>query len=399
MTAIDGSWFFSGADIGATLVKRLQEQDIEPYCADLLELFGGKEVEIMYGADGSAVEKIYGTLLMQPKPKANDVIYPQPNNMAFFYIRNSNGSIMALERSRIRSMTAKSINTTVPRLKEVMLFNTAKPNDGKVHYMAQGIIWAPEYIINLTSRENLTIKANAIIKNELEDFENAEVRIISGSPRLNNIAALSLLSPGITLNNFFNTPMRDGMKRLKYDFDENSELSARRKSGMSLTESPVFYDSSISDLFFQPVGKISMKRGDAKFIALGEAEAPFSSLVTWTIQPEQNFDRRWYGPQNTPKPATQAIWDCVVFKNPFDFPISSSTISIYNQGNFTGQAESDWINPKQETTLKVAKAFSIDVSSTDEENTKIAAVAESYNGSSYHKFVNVGTLKLTSFRD
>ncbi|MEG2075665.1 MAG: hypothetical protein RRY34_04095, partial [Victivallaceae bacterium] len=43
VTAIDGSWFFSGADIGATLVKRLQEQDIEPYCADLLELFGGKE--------------------------------------------------------------------------------------------------------------------------------------------------------------------------------------------------------------------------------------------------------------------------------------------------------------------------------------------------------------------
>ena len=51
-----------------------------------------------------------------------------------------------------------------------------------VSYLAHGLAWAPSYRVDISDPKSLQIEMSAVLRNEMADFADAEVSLISGFP-------------------------------------------------------------------------------------------------------------------------------------------------------------------------------------------------------------------------
>ena len=63
--------------------------------------------------------------------------------------------------------------------------------------------WAPSYSVDTTDPADLVVRQKAVIKNELESFEEAEIGLISGFPNIPFAHVTSPLSPRTDWARFF----------------------------------------------------------------------------------------------------------------------------------------------------------------------------------------------------
>ena len=70
-------------------------------------------------------------------------------------------------------------------------------------WRARGLAWAPSYRIDTTDPKSLALEQRAVIRNELADLTEAELRLISGYPSVQFAHVHSPLSPRTTWGTFF----------------------------------------------------------------------------------------------------------------------------------------------------------------------------------------------------
>ena len=79
-----------------------------------------------------------------------------------------------------------------------------EPTEIWISYLTRGITWAPSYRVDLSDAGELRLVQKAVIRNELRDLEDVELALISGFPNVEFSNVTSLLSPGNSMNEFFN---------------------------------------------------------------------------------------------------------------------------------------------------------------------------------------------------
>ena len=90
------------------------------------------------------------------------------------------------------------------------------------------------------------------------------------------------------------------------------------------------------DLHFEPIGKRSLKVGEALSLQLGKAKADYERIVEWTMAAGSN-----------------EMWDVLHFKNPFKFPLTTAPAMVVENGKFNGQRTCFWTNAGEETNLRI----------------------------------------------
>src|SRR5260370_16468454 len=87
------------------------------------------------------------------------------------------------------------------------------------------------------------------------------------------------------------------------------------------------------DLHFESIGKRSLLRDEALSLSVGKAKADYERVVEWTVG-TSTVARRYAGGAEKHK---DEIWDVLLFKNPFQFPMTTAPAMVAAHAPFNVQ--------------------------------------------------------------
>lgn len=419
-------WVESDANVSTRVTRRTVEVPLaEAASADFQEGLAGRDVVIHFSEPGLAPTE--GTVLAIEPPHGSAAWnrrYEQPAGYYWYGAREyghptgatSTGRYLLLrtkdgqsyiDYSKIAYLEAKGKSATVEQRKAVLLFTVGKMKQKNatlsISYLTKGMAWAPSYRVDISDPKTLTLQQSAALKNELEPFENAQVRLISGFPSVRFAHVTSPLSPNTAWAAFFqqlNQRFAVGNAATSNVVSQQARAPGADDpfEGLNLAAMPT---GEGVDLHYQDVGPQTMEEGDSLAMETASGKAAYDRIVEWIVPDTRQANGRYveeYQRQNDPEEYQDAVWDAVRFRNPLDFPMTTAPAMIVADGKFNGQQMSYWVNPGEETTLHVTKSLSVRVRSVEQEvdNRRDEVWV---GGHRHHKATLEGTLTANNHRN
>ena len=301
-----------------------------------------------------------------------------PFGAGFLTIRTEDGDYISVRQddvARIRAVSMSDGKLPVPEktvTEEVQVVKAPKDHRGPVRmrYLSEGITWSPFYRVDLRDNGKLTINASATLLNDLEDFENVEVELISGFPNMVFASSLSALSKGMTFQNFLNnlanpnspSYLRGGVTSnvLSQSVFSNSAPAYDDIQPAGPQPAP-WTTSGMDDMQYKSAGKLAMKKGDVLQLPIASKTADFEYVTTWTAPMEKRFS---FGEGS----GDATLWNCIRFRNPFDFALTTAPYEIEQNGRVLGQSTGTWFGAGDPATVKITKAMAVSASITQAES-------------------------------
>lgn len=307
-------------------------------------------------------------------PEARPSSQPVPQGR--YLIVETQDGVTYVDPSQIAYLEARGADQTVPVKRPVLVFDVRTadkaPATIDVSYLAKGLAWAPSYRLDISDAKALTIAQEAVIRNELEDVEDAEFYLISGFPSVEFAAATSPLSLSTTWSSFFSQLAQ--RPRWQHPAMSNvvSQQAVSSTTPASLTDLAMaaLPTGEGPDLHYQPVGKRTLGEGEALSLRVAVGTAQYDRVVEWLIPDlRDEFGRMvddWRRQQD-PDTYRDSVWDAVRFQNPLSFAMTTAPAMFVANGRFLGQQTSYWTNTGEQAVLHVTKALSIRTSSIEHE--------------------------------
>jgi len=226
-------------------------------------------------------------------------------------------------------------------------------------YLCRGVTWAPAYRLDLLGEKRGKLFFQGVIKNEVLEFRQTEVTLVSGFPAIFYEKTLSPLHRAQSLDIFFNSlnvnrvvGQNVAMQQIAYNFVSDQS---------DITESGAAAQDLDSDLHLRPVGSLDLKAGDAALLELGEMETTLERVVEWTIPESRDREGRYQSNWRNHQPGStpDELWDTLIVSNPFDFPMTTAPFTVYQQGQMISQNLSYWTARGQKARVRSGKALNI----------------------------------------
>ena len=337
-------------------------------------------------------------------PETGNLTVPTAGN--FLVLEAAKGGRQYLDLSSIASVTVDGPFEAVKRKveKPVMIFEVgqAPPNGGRVQvtYLARGIAWAPSYLIDLAGADQLSIRRNAVVRNELIDLKDTELQLISGFPNIEFAHVDSPLWAGSSLAGFFQQLSEGQVSRggpASQQMVMYNSVSTANAGGASLPD--LAEAGGGDDVHFESIGARSLVPGESLSLEIASAKTSCQRVVEWVVpDPRDEYGRyrRSSGSSQEPK-NEDAPWDALKFTNPFKFPLTTGPAMITEGGRFRGQSLSQWVNPGQSTCLRITKALSVDARYAEVEEEQQREMVW-IGGNDFQKTKVKGTMVMRNFR-
>ncbi len=366
--AIHGTYWIESAAPVETLVKS-REVDVpvaEVQPGDLQDDLAGKKVTIHF--KGEKLPPVIGTVAKFKVPKS-EVRHPS----RFLIIETAKGRSY-VEASEIASVEAEGNDGKVKLRRPQLLLTLGATEKAEtkisIRYLARGITWAPSYKIDISDPKSLTLEQHAVVKNELADLTDAEVRLISGYPSVQMSHVDSLLSPRTNMAVFFSELSRTGAREnvqtmVGNAMQQNSQFNASNLFMPSLGAIPT---GEGVDVHYEPIGKRTLADGDALSLTVAKGTAKYERIVEWLVPDTRDVHGR--AAERREADEDDSPWDALRFKNPLKFPMTTGPAMVVADGKFNGQRTSFWVNAGEETVLRVEKALSVRTRSMETEDAK-----------------------------
>ena len=294
-------------------------------------------------------------------------LHPQEN---FLILKTAKGRLYINPGDVMMIQTEDNDDKIV--LRKPVLILTVEKADKKpsvyVSYLTSGLAWAPSYRVDITDPKSLAIEMAAVIRNEMADLDGAEIKLISGFPSVEFANVTSPLSAHTTWTKFFQELNSGGGAQHAL---MNQKLAANTMNN---------YDAGILlrldlgaipagegvDPHYESIGKRSLLRDEALSLSVGKAKADYERVVEWTVG-TSTVARRYAGAREQHK---DEMWDVLLFKNPFQFPMTTAPAMVVENGRFNGQRTANWTNIGEEANLKITRSLSIRAVSREQADSK-----------------------------
>ena len=273
-----------------------------------------------------------------------------------------------VDSKQIAYLEAKGAKDKVTRKRPVMLIEVPASAKGEVtvtiSYLTKGIAWAPSYNVDISDDKKLHLQQKAIIKNELEDFTGARLKLISGFPSIQFSHVTSPLSPGTNWATFFQQlNQRVGVSHAMASNVLSQQVIMSNAVRPSFTPdlSAVPTGEGV-DLHYHDIGPQSMQAGDALALEVAAADAEYERIAEWIVPDTRNPNGQRISEHEinqNPDKYDDSPWDAVRFRNPLKFPMTTAAAMITAGDRFNGLRTSYWTNSGEEATLRITKALSI----------------------------------------
>jgi hypothetical protein len=386
-------WVESDAQVTTRVTQRYVEVPLGKAApGNFQEDLAGREVVVHFAEQGLAPAA--GTVMEVDPPHgaaAWNRRYEQPNYSygwdgygnrqaptsggRFLLLKTKDGQTY-IDPAKIAYLEAKGDAAVVRQRKAVLLFTIGESKQKKatlsISYLAKGMAWAPSYRVDISDPKTLLLKQSAVVKNELEPFADAQLRLISGFPSVQFGHVVSPLAPTQTWANFFqqlnqrigqgNSATRNSISQQTVAFNRNDP-----DSGLDLTALPA---GEGADVHYQDIGRQTLEEGDAMAVETASGKAAYERIVEWIVPDTRQANGRYieeYQRQSETEKYEDSVWDSVRFRNPLSFPMTTAPAMVVADGKFNGQQMSYWVNPGEETTLHVTKALSVRTRNVEQE--------------------------------
>lgn len=150
-----------------------------------------------------------------------------------------------------------------------------------------GISWAPAYALDISDEKTLRLVARASLINDSLDLDGVDVRLVTGFP---NVPFLNIQDPFTSFQNlqmFVSALMRAGAPEDAAQSGMAYQM-ARNRLSEKLDFAEAFPISQATgeqneDLFFYPLSKVTLKRGDRGYHVLFTAESEYAHVYTCSL--------------------------------------------------------------------------------------------------------------------
>lgn len=330
---------------------------------------------------------------------------PAPAGGSRFLLLKTKDGQTYIDPAKIAYLEAKGDTAVVRRRKAVLLLTVGELKQKKatisISYLAKGIAWAPSYRVDITDPKTLLLKQSSVVKNELEPFSDAQVRLISGFPSVHFGHVVSPLSPTQTWANFFQQlSQRVGRGDASMSNIATQQVAMNRASPQAEIDLSALPTGDGVDVHYQDIGRQTLDEGDALSQETASGKAAYDRIVEWDVPDTRQANGHYieeYERRGDPDKYEDNVWDAIRFRNPFNFPMTTAPAMIVADGKFNGQQMSYWVNPGEETTLHVTKALSVRTRNVEQESDGGRDIV--YNGVAYRKTVLDGTLEANNHRN
>ncbi len=228
---------------------------------ELLSVNNGKQLKIFLN-DGRTFTGVIEQVAMPSQPDGQ--LRPIFNSMVT--LQTSNGSwvtfyanqVQQLEFMEKPNMTIEQVDKLPKNVVEVKFANGKEDQALDMMYLRNGLVWAPEYLLELKSKTKANLTLQAEIANDGEDLEGVDLNLVVGVPNFRFADKLAYLidflkQMGNAASGAFQQVMLSNSissQRNAYEFDAPSPISGEMIEG-----------SSSEDFFFYDLNKFSLPKG------------------------------------------------------------------------------------------------------------------------------------------
>ena len=283
-----------------------------------------------------------------------------------------------------------------------------------VEYLTSGASWTPSYRLALGETGEGTLFMSADVRNELGDWKDVELSLISGFPNLKFANVPSLIGGGVDFATYKNAvEAAEGGNPQPWYYGRKARgggvmsqcvggcapdvCAAPNAAGYGTVET-----GAGADIHYREVGKVTLGKGETVTLPLGAKETKVERLVDWDLNDRRDFWGRLMNEEFKPE-----LWDAVKVRNPFAFPLTTAPMEVVEEGRILGQNPCAWTNPGDEAIVKVTKALSVKGSYEERGDGKAISSKMSslgaderfrFDHNDYRKEIVTATMKLTNFR-
>jgi len=327
---------------------------------------------------------------------------PTPQ-ISLAFIQSENGQVVAVDPNLVRRIEF----TGVPQVKmprPVLKLQGEGGTAVDIDYLTKGISWAPSYRLDLSDGKTLSITQQAVVRNELTDLKDVELRLISGFPSVRYGGVNSPMSPNATWASFFSQLSQGdtsgGSSILMNNVSQQVVYQGRAMTTPDAAMGPADAGEGV-DLHYQTIGKRSLAPGESLSLNVATATSEFERVIEWNVPDTRDANGRYLEGyqrnQNADEQFDETAWDAIRFANPFSFPMTSAPAMLVSGGQFQGQQMSFWTNPKDQACIRVNKALSVSTRATEHEIPE-SRVELRIAGNDFYKALVEGELTVKNFR-
>ena len=291
---------------------------------------------------------------------------------------------------KVENMSAKDTNIVLSKEekgeKTARYYRILTKNSAKSVMMMsleRGMTWAPGYAIDLSSPDKLVFTAKSTVLNDLLDFDNAKLRLITGFPNIQFQNILDPLTSGMSVDDWLRSISggvpggfanggpggMGGQGSGGFGGGRAGELTMKAGAGLvpgavdhitfdpsdsslitrGLNGEPVnVRGEQLEDLFFYDLDKVSLKKGSRSYQYLYQFETPYKRTYSWD------------GTKGSP------IFNKIKFKNGTGKPISTAAASMFKKGEVVGQGMMNYTAANTEAELIVSRSLDFRTDTTME---------------------------------
>lgn len=347
-------WLESDGVVEVRVVNRTMANTLDPSeeSADLDRTMAGREV-IMVLDDGN---KIRGRVVNGP------------SGFRDLWMVDSSEGFVFVDRDSIKYMTVTKDPPQEPYRKKIekpaLAFKVkgSGPTTVRFGYLTNGLGWVPSYRLDIRESGKLVLQQKALIRNERRPFHQAALALVSGFPNIQFGHIPSLFNEGSTWHSFFQalgSPNSDRGASLR-NISTQAVIFRPELAGEVPSSN---LDQGSQDIHFQSIGPMSLARDQVVLVNTAVETAEYRREVVWEIPDRRLGDGRYRSMEKTEE--EPSLWEEVIFKNPFGFPMTTAPAMVFSGGKIMGQTKSNWVNPGALNRLRVTKALSLEVSAKE----------------------------------
>ena len=416
--------FWTESDANVVTRSRIREQNVPVSgspAGPLHQDLAGQNVTVFLTKNSGDAPPLTGTVIsadrnspgwsrqFEPQRRGdwNQGAVPPPVQNSFLLLETESGRIY-LRQEQIAYVKVDSPAKTVKRSRPILQFEvvstTKNPTRIEISYLTKGISWAPSYLVDLSNPTQLTLTQKAVLRNELETFHHARIQLISGFPNMPFSHVTSPLSPRTNWAQFFNqlnTQLQPGHLSMGNSIRQQALTFTMPSPGAGIDFSARPQGEG-SDLNAQDIGFQSMEAGDALALHVATQKTRYQRIVEWIIpdtrDPRGRYSSEHERNQNSEK-YQDSPWDALRFRNPFPFPMTTGPAMITANGIFNGQCSSFWVDPGEQTSLRITKSLSVRTRHREIEHEKREREIVYIGGKDYRKVTVSGHLVMNNHRN
>lgn len=384
---------------------------------EILRANAGKTVTITYQMKDYTGE-VVGLKDSTPDTAATPVMptdarYPQPHE-DYLLLRTDKrlmafplgGISMAnLPDDAILHQTVQTPNQAL-RLK---MKNASAREKISMGYLEHGLGWTPSYLISLTDDTNAQITMQAVVTDDAEDLQNAQLFFVVGVPNFAYSNTLSPMSLQQSLVDFMRDAEREDSRKKSLGFLSNAISGQAAMFDKDEANSPISLVNGVDemasapeeDLFLYSRSDVTLAKGERASYNVFSGTVSYEHLYNWEVEDQPRVDAfgNVINPSQNPQDANRAdsIWHSIRLKNSTKFPWTSAPALVVSADKPVSQDTLTYTQKGATSTLRVTVATDIRASHEEREVTRQPDVTHRRNYN-YDLVTVEGRLKVKNFK-